>query len=187
MGYTHYWRQKRAFTDAEWQQVTAEAKRICAKAMRGMYSGKEDFASMTKSEVDEHGFRTGFAEETAWRTFPHDDCPTPMQGAAIPLANSHGEPGTMPEIDADCIALNGVQPKGDYESFVLEREPTMPDYYNEQRKIKELREGLFSFCKTEYRPYDAVVVSILAAAAKIAPDAFFPSSDGGAEAIKLMF
>ena len=43
MGYTHYWTQKRAFSDAEWKLILGEAKRIIAKAARGhYYTGKED-------------------------------------------------------------------------------------------------------------------------------------------------
>src|SRR5688500_15581784 len=69
MGYTHYWRQKRPFTKQEWTTITAEAKRICAKAQRALYTGKEDFASSTKTEHTDYGFRVGFNEEYAWRTF----------------------------------------------------------------------------------------------------------------------
>jgi hypothetical protein len=44
-----------------------------------------------------------------------------------------------------------------------------------------------AFCKTEYRPYDSVVVSILAVAKKVAPDAILVRSDGGPEAIRYLF
>lgn len=177
MGYTHYWRQSRGFTTAEWNALLTEARRICAKAMRGLYSGKEDFASATAVEQDEQGFRVGFKEQYAWRTFPHPEAKTPMQGAGIALVGPSGDKDTKPVFDRDEIALNGVAPNEDYESFVLERNP-------------DKRDGeatSFSFCKTEYRPYDSVVVSILAAAQLIAPKAIKVSSDGGAEAIKLMF
>lgn len=76
-----------------------------------------------------------------------------------------------PEITTDDIALNGDETKGeDHESFIL------------RRKAES-----FTFCKTGRKPYDAVVVSVLAAAVKIAPDAIKASSDGGDEAIKMMF
>lgn len=184
MGYTHFWYQPRGFTALEWERITAEAKRICAKAERGLYAGKEDFASSTKDERDKHGFRVGFNEETAWRTFPHPELATPMQGAAIKLAGPGGEPNTRPEFNADYIGLNGQVPL-DYESFSLERAPV----FDERRTYtaKERAAGPFACTKTEYRPYDAVVVSILAAAKLIAPDAITVSSDGGDEAIKLMF
>lgn len=62
---------------------------------------------------------------------------------------------------SDMIALNGQEP--DYgESFVLKRD--LED---------------FGFCKTGERPYDDVVVSILALARKLAPELVFLSSDGG--------
>ena len=146
------------------------------KAQRGLYAGSEDFASATKLDIDEHGFRQGFNEGYAWRTFPHPELNPAMQGAGIKLAGPSGEAGTQPEFDADSIALNGLAPD-DYESFVLSRVP----------EIRSGEKESFDFTKTEYRAYDPVVVSILAAAVKVAPDAIKASSDGGDEAIKLMF
>lgn len=185
MGYTHYWNQKRPFTKQEWATILAESMRICAKAERGdYYTGKEDFASATRLELDANGFRTGFAEDYAWRTFAHPEVATPMQGAAIALADSCGQKGTRPAFTEDYIALNGVAPKEDYETFWLDRAPTSKGGpFREQ----EAKDGIFNFCKTEYRPYDAVVVSILHMARTVAPDAITVSSDGGPEAIKLMF
>lgn len=177
MGYTHYWRQSRAFTSDEWNALLTESKRICAKAMNGLYSGKENFESATTVNQDDYGFRVGFNEDYAWRTFPHPEAKTPMKDAGIALAGPSGEKGTKPVFDRDEIALNGIEPNEDYESFVIERDPSK----------REGESTAFSFCKTEYRPYDAVVVSILAAAQIIAPDAIKASSDGGKEAIKLMF
>ena len=77
----------------------------------------------------------------------------------------------VPEVTKGCIALNGDETKGeDHESFVLNREAEE-----------------FAFCKTARKPYDPVVVSILCAARDIAPDAIKVSSDGGDEAIQMMF
>lgn len=158
----------------------AETNRILAKAERALYAGKEDFASSSDCKVDEFGFRHGFKEETAWRTFPHPEIPTPMQGAAIKLAGPNGD--GRPQVTPSVIALNGACPE-DYESFHLERAPECPEYQRERAKT----EGVFNFCKTEYRPYDPVVVSILHVARTVAPDAITVKSDGGDEAIKLMF
>lgn len=175
--------QKRAFTQAEWDIIVSESRRICAKASRALYAGKEDFASSTSAEHDEMGFRVGFKEEGAWRTFPHPEIATPMQGASIKLAGPDGETG-QPRFSEKDIALNGMTPE-DYESFVLERAPVAEGW-----QLKDIRtkiNGIFACVKTEYRPYDAVVVSILAVAVKVAPDAITTKSDGGPEAIKLMF
>jgi hypothetical protein len=185
MGYTHYWRQKRPFTPAEWATILAESKRIVAKAKRGeYYTGKEDFASATKLETDANGFRVGFNEDYAWRTFAHPEVPPPMKGAAIKIVNGSGKPGTQPEFDNKSICLNGVDPDESYETFLLERAPKPPDY---QSSADVKTKGIFNFCKTEYRPYDAVVVSILQIARCVAPDAITVTSDGGDEAIKLLF
>src|SRR6185503_422100 len=173
--------QRRSFTADEWQRLTAEAKRICAKAQRGLYSGTEDFASATKLEQNDMGFRVGFNEPYAWRTFAHPEAPIPMQNAAIALVDGSGTPGTQPEFTTDHISLNGPDPDESYETFRIERAPQPRGWKDEASK------GIFNCCKTEYRPYDAVVVSILAAAQIIAPNAFRASSDGGPSAIKLMF
>lgn len=186
MGYTHYWRQKRAFTENEWAQICGEVSRIIAKAARGYYSGPETFKTAQEATQDAHGFRVGFGEQTAWRTFPHEECKPAMQGAGVALAGPSGEPGSQPVIDALMIGFNGLAPD-DYESFVLERAPAMPDYYNDREKLKARKEGIFSFCKTEYRAYDPVVVSVLDAARTIAPDAIVLSSDGGNEVFRQMF
>ena len=184
MGYTHYWRQFRPFTSKEWTTITSEAKRICAKAQRGeYYTGKEDFASATRLELGEGGFRVGFNEEYAWRTFPHPESHPPMQGAQIALADGSGEVGTSPEFTDTVICLNGVAP-ADYETFALEKAPECPKH---QREDYAKGEGIFACCKTEYRAYDAVVVSILFMAQSIAGEAITVSSDGGNDAIKLMF
>ena len=182
MGYTHYWYQKRPFTPAEWQTIVAEAKRIVAKAKRGeYYQGRETFKTAQEADTST-GFRAGFAEP-AWRTFPHEEIPTPQQGAVITVC---GPVGTgKPVFYNDEIALNGSAAKTeDYETFALERSPVAPKWAKpEEVKAK----GIFSFCKTEYRPYDAVVVSILHVAQFVAPDAIEVKSDGGTEAIRLLF
>lgn len=182
MGYTHYWRQFRPFTEDEWARITAEANRICAKAQSGLYAGSETPESNAEVVQDNLGFRVGFKEPYAWRTFAHPESAIPTQGKPIRLA---GPGGTgSPIINAKMIALNGVEPDEDYESFVLESNRKPNKYESTEEECKE---GLFSFCKTEYRPYDAIVVSILHVARTIAPDAIKVSSDGGPEAIKLLF
>jgi len=66
-----------------------------------------------------------------------------------------------PKMTNKLIALNGREPDH-FESFMLQRE--LDD---------------FESCKTGERPYDAVVVSILALANRIAPQLVNLSSDGG--------
>lgn len=179
MGYTHYWTQKRAFTDAEWKLILGEARRIVAKAARGhYYTGKENAASQADLQVDEQGFRHGFGEEGAWRTFPHPNQPIPQPGEPILLAGPHGT--GKPRLTKHVIALNGKVPF-DYESFVLDKAPRTP------LADRQNPDALTGFCKTEYRPYDAVVVSILAVARQVAPEAITVSSDGGDKAIRYLF
>ncbi len=120
MGYTHYWRQSRTFTDDEWTKLAAFAQRLVQGAKR-------------------HG---------------------------IVLA---GWDGTgEPDIDEDSIGFNGVP---DHETFRLERVPTVQAWQDEH----------FSFCKTNRKPYDVAVVTMLATAKAIAPDAIHISSDDGPE------
>lgn len=72
-----------------------------------------------------------------------------------------------PEVKVDGIWLNGDEQTGeDYETFNLEPQVDT------------------NFCKTEHRPYDDVVVSILAAAKVILGKKIVVSSDGGPSAIR---
>jgi hypothetical protein len=124
MGYTHYFRQHRDFTEAEWTALTEYARKIVNAAL----------------------------------------C------EKIELANGDGEAGTDPEITRGQIMLNGVDDDA-HETFLLTRRVTES----------------FSFCKTQEKPYDPVVVTILVAANTIAPDAIEISSDGGPEALVPQF
>ena len=178
MGYTHYWHHTRAFTDAEWKLIVGETKRIIAKAQRGLCTGPEDATSESGVKLDEQGFRGGFNERGAWRTFAHPESPIPRPGEPIFLAGPSGK--GKPRLSKHVIALNGKHPH-DYESFVLGKEPSSPHPYRQDGN------AMTDFCKTEYRPYDAMVVSILAVAKKIAPDAITVRSDGGPEAIRYLF
>jgi len=77
-----------------------------------------------------------------------------------------GPMGTgKPTVNSEEISLNGVGKLG-HESFILKRTDTEPN-----------------FTKTNGKPYDAVVASILAAAQKI-NSAFVPESDDGPDGIK---
>jgi hypothetical protein len=174
MGYTHYWKQSKPFTAGEWQRIAGEARRIVAKAANGLYAGPEDFKSQTGLELDHNGVREGFNEAGAHRIFPHPERPIPIQGEVIRVAGPDGT-GT-PIINDEEILLNGVTPD-DYETFHLRRVP----------QIDRGQKTSFEFTKTEYRPYDAVVVSILAAARQIAPGKITVTSDGGPNVIKYVF
>ena len=178
MGYTHYWRHTRTFTDAEWKLILGETKRIIAKAQRGLCTGTEDAASESGFKLDEQGFRHGFNERGAWRTFAHPESPIPRPGEPIWLAGPSGK--GKPRLSKHVIALNGKRPH-DYESFVLGKEPSAPHPYRQEG------DAMTDFCKTEYRPYDSVVVSILAVVQRVAPDAILVRSDGGPEAIRYLF
>ncbi len=65
-----------------------------------------------------------------------------------------------PEVTDTLIRFNG-ETKNGHEKFWLGRE--LDD---------------FQFCKTAYKPYDKVVVAVLAVAAEHAPDTIVVSSDG---------
>jgi hypothetical protein len=77
----------------------------------------------------------------------------------IPLAAGSGSLNTKPIANAGVVAFNGVAPE-DYESFVLQPQPTE-----------------FDFCKTAYRPYDEVVCAVLWRAKTVLPG-FNLRSDG---------
>lgn len=86
--------------------------------------------------------------------------------AGIKLAGPDGS--GKPEIGDEYIAFNGVG-EDSYEDCWISKNG-----------------GEFKFCKTAKKPYDPVVVSVLAAAKKI-NSKFYPSSDGGPEAIARIY
>jgi hypothetical protein len=79
-----------------------------------------------------------------------------------------------PVITKKRIALNGYGNAG-CESFILTKNKRETAEWERERE----NNAVFDFCKTRQLPYDAVVVSILFAANKVAPNAIRPSSDGG--------
>ena len=109
---------------------------------------------------------------------------TAATGAGIKLAWANGD--GVPEVgdasggDVGRIVLNGECPL-DHEALYLTQNP------DPLLREHEPGEGRFAFCKTALKPYDAVVVSVLAAIAEIAPDAMTIRSDGGAAALVKQF
>ena len=94
----------------------------------------------------------------------------------IALGSWEGE-GGEPEVTDSCVSFNGVD--GDsHESFVLNKKKPAKYSYEDQAKYD--REGAFSFCKTASKPYDPVVVSVMAMVKSVAPGAYDIASDGDA-------
>lgn len=84
--------------------------------------------------------------------------------------------GGRPILGTLAICLNGEEARKEaHETFNLSRfRPPNPSWRANDPEY-------FDFCKTARKPYDFVVVRILAAAKRIAPDAIRISSDGGNE------
>lgn len=110
MGYTHYWRIHKPFSNDAWVAFTKDVANVFAN---------------TK----------------------------------IPLANAYGNQDTQPLIGETGIEFNGVEEDS-----------------HESCSITRYASG-FSFCKTAYKPYDAVVVEVLKLARKHNPSIEL-SSDG---------
>jgi hypothetical protein len=83
-----------------------------------------------------------------------------------------GPDGTgNPELGAQAISLNGGTGEMG-ESFTL---------------VKRWQASAFGECETLHQPYDAVVISILTAAKKVAPDILEITSDGGSDVFTRIF
>ena len=96
------------------------------------------------------------------------------QANGIPLANADAEAGTQPEFTEGYFSLNGViDENGDngHETFYWAGIPTQPEYRKNSPEY-------FNFCKTAYKPYDAVVTAILIRAKAIYGSCISVSSDG---------
>jgi hypothetical protein len=96
------------------------------------------------------------------------------QSMGIRLAGPFGEVGTSPEFTEGYFAFNGEDgPNGDlsHETFRWEANPVQPEW----RKDEILH---FDFCKTNQKPYDAVVTAILIRAKVIYGKLLQVGSDG---------
>lgn len=110
-----------------------------------------------------------------------------IDAAAASGVNVAGPTGTgRPVITATHIALNGDASKNlDHETFYLVKTPDEDDkrFHMEVMSgygnVKPGADVASGFCKTNQKPYDAVVVSILAAATRIGKGALKARSDSG--------
>lgn len=96
------------------------------------------------------------------------------QANDIPLANGNAEAGTQPDFTEGYFSLNGVSDEnGDngHETLYWAGIPTQPDWRKDDPEY-------FEFCKTAYKPYDAVVTAILIRAKVIYGSCVSVSSDG---------
>jgi hypothetical protein len=103
----------------------------------------------TKNATDAESYRRGV----------NDACKI-VRASPVPLADGMGDPGTLPETRG-ALSFNGV---GDdsHETLHLAENPTTG----------------FNFCKTARKPYDVVVVAVLATMKDTMGDGFAVSSDG---------
>jgi len=95
----------------------------------------------------------------------------------ICVAGGAGE--GSPEVSSKEIWLNGCAKKKWKHKYAYPGADQAHETFSFKPKKRE-----FDFCKTAEKPYDALVVSILNEARKIAPKKIRVSSDGGDEAIK---
>lgn len=79
-------------------------------------------------------------------------------GIVICGALGEGEP----DFTEGYFALNGTILNDEWhESMVWEAIPTVPEWQAQGKHGYDMSEGVFTFCKTAYKPYDAVVTAIL--------------------------
>jgi len=73
-----------------------------------------------------------------------------------------------PEFREAYFAFNGTCVGHlDHESFWWQAMPVQPDYQYEYKKGTDRENEIFEFCKTAYKPYDAVVTAVLIRAKEI--------------------
>lgn len=120
----------------------------------------------------------GPLDQGTWDEFKGEaqDIVREAQANGIRVRGSLGD--GEPTFGSDRIALNGDNDRNqDYESFIVTRKGSgqIADY-------GEMKGKGFSFdcCKTQYRPYDEVVVAILISLATHFPDTVIVRSDGSA-------
>lgn len=104
---------------------------------------------------------------------------TAAKDDGVEIGDWKGDPcgdWTGPEVGPIRIAFNGV---GDdsHETYSLDRKKREREAWEEADRFE--RNGAFNCCKTALKPYDAVVVSVMAMVDQVAPGALRISSDGG--------
>jgi hypothetical protein len=67
-----------------------------------------------------------------------------------------------PEFTEAHFAFNGTQVNGfDHETFWWEALPEQPEWQTKHFAKSDEKNDIFDFCKTAYKPYDAVVTAVL--------------------------
>ncbi len=115
-----------------------------------------------------HYWKHGGFDDAAWAKVVKEAKSIVKKAKKDGIEIAGGSGKGKPEFTKKAITLNGKDPD-DYETFYLSK--AAQD---------------FEFTKTAQKPYDPVVVSILAVAKK-ANKGFEPSSDGGDAAIKRVY
>lgn len=106
-----------------------------------------------------------------------------VQARGIALGDGTGEPGTKPELNERYITFNGVGDEA-CETFEIDSLPPTPPTDPEDRWSAHAYEQyrnqgyVWTFCKTQARPYDLAVTAVLLRCYQLCPDAFVLSSDG---------
>lgn len=153
MGYTHYFYQNKNVSATQWEMICRTFRKIVKALKDGLRSesvaGAQYMADLG-FDVGKDGDLIAIQPEYdyGWKDY---------------FTHEKDVGGELH------LAFNGV---GDmaHETFVLAAEIGSDDYFVHGEK--------FSFCKTNGKPYDAVVVAMLIAMKAIAPDVFRISSDG---------
>jgi len=94
-----------------------------------------------------------------------------IEQASVPVQYEYDD-AQPPVIDSDLIRFNGCG-EGGHETFYVTRKAEQPDYRKDEAET-------FDFCKTAQKPYDCIVVSVLALMRSIDSN-FSLASDGGDE------
>lgn len=84
-----------------------------------------------------------------------------------------------PEFTEAFFRFNGTEVGGlDHETFAWEALPEQPEWQTKHFAKGDKKNDIFDFCKTAYKPYDAVVTAVLIRAKEIYGTLVDISSDG---------
>lgn len=101
--------------------------------------------------------------------------------AGIEICGPHGH--GEPEFTEGHFSFNGLEMLGqDHETFYWEALPVQPEWQTQYfRETGRDQNVIFDFCKTAYKPYDAVVTAVLIRAKEIYGSLVDIRSDGNWE------
>lgn len=181
MGYTHYWKRPVELDVETFRAAVADCRKVCEALPIPLGDGDGKGVPMFADDAvifNGHVDSASFSREGGGLCWPTDSA----EGVAV--AGTGTQAGTWcggPTVSSRCVDENG---DGSYETFAVERKESDPYFAREIHNLDgtvdkpEHPDKCFTFCKTNFRPYDLCVQCCLIVFKEHFGEAFIVTSDG---------